>query len=482
MKKLNFDTRKKNIGLILLVFSTTFVAVFVYDKFFRDETTLVTNVIQPASLANYQWKNDTGEYNFISAAEKTIHAVVHVKTTTDAETYSNPLFDFFYGTQEGKKAEPVMGIGSGVIVSKEGYIVTNNHVIENSNEIIIKLNNNREYKAELIGSDPQTDLAVLKIDGKDLFQVPYGDSDLLRVGEWILAVGNPYNLTSTVTAGIVSAKGRNLGILDDSYRIESFIQTDAALNRGNSGGALVNLKGELVGVNTAIISPSGVYSGNSFAVPVNIVRKVVKDIVEYGEVQRALLGVRIMDVTDEMAKEKGLEKIFGVYVSGLSENGAAINAGIKADDIITSVNGVNVNSTAELQEQVSRYTPGEKVNIELIRDKKRKQYEVVLRNIHGDTGIVRAKEKLVFFGAKLQEINNTEKKLLNIEHGVKIEDLGSGKFKTAGIKEGFIITSINNQQVKDAADVKEIIDKIKGGVYIEGLYPNGFKAYYAFGR
>jgi serine protease Do len=422
---------------------------------------------------------DPVNFNFVEAAQKSVEAVVHVKTQSTRQSY-NPIMEFFYGDSY-KDSQPVLGFGSGVIVSEDGYIVTNNHVVEGSDKVYVALNDKREYEAKVIGTDPSTDLALLKIDGESFHFIPYGDSDSLMVGEWVLAVGNPFNLTSTVTAGIVSAKGKNIGIIQDQYRMESFIQTDAAVNRGNSGGALVDIRGNLVGITTAIISPSGGYAGISFAVPVSIVRKVVKDLIEFGVVQRAILGVSIQDITADLAKEKNIDKIDGVYISDVRDDGAAKVAGIQAGDIIISINGVHVNSSGELQEQVSRYRPNDKVVVVVKRDGKTKQFDVVLRNLQGQTSIVTAGTFDDILGARFEELNTEERSRLGIKYGVKVAELKSGKLRAEGVKEGFIITQINNKPVYTVDDLDKIIKGTKGGVYIEGIYPNGVIQYYAFG-
>jgi Do/DeqQ family serine protease len=436
---------------------------------------------QPAELVNYSGGFETNFPDFTIAAAKTVHGVVHVKTTQMVQqNYHNPFFDLF-GYQQDSKPEPMMGFGSGVIISPDGYIVTNNHVIDGAETITVVLNDNREFEAKLVGKDPSTDIALLKVDNKDLPTIPWGNSDALKLGEWVLAVGNPFNLTSTVTAGIVSAKGRSLGILGDNYRIESFIQTDAALNKGNSGGALVNTDGELVGITSAIVSPSGAYAGNSFAIPVTIVKKVVNDLIEFGEVQRALLGVNIADVTAEVAKDQGLDKIAGVFITGVIDDGAAADAGIKKNDVILSINDIKVNSTSELQEQVGRYRPGEKLNISLLRDNKEKQIEVVLRNMQGSTSVVKKEEVSMVLGATVAPVNEQDKQKLGLKNGIRVLNVGTGKFQTAGIRNGFIITRVNNKPVNTAAELTQVISEVKGGVYIEGVYPNGMIAYYAFG-
>lgn len=449
-------------------------------RFFRKEKKIIATIKQPVGFAYLPNDSALYNFNFVYAAEKSVEGVVHVKTQSVRETAYNPLYEFFYGDSY-REPEPVLGFGSGVIITDDGYIVTNNHVVENSNEVYVTLNDKREFKAEIIGTDPSTDLALLKIKEKSLPFIKFGNSDELRIGEWVLAVGNPYNLTSTVTAGIVSAKGRNLGIIQDRYRMESFIQTDAALNRGNSGGALVNIKGELVGINTAILSPSGTYSGNSFAVPVSIVTKVVSDLIEFGVVQRAILGVSIQEVTADLAKEYDLKKIEGVFIAGTTEGGAAQKAGIQEGDIIIKVDNTKVNSPAELQEKISSYRPNDKVLITIKRNSKMKQFNVTLRNLQGTTSYIKSATFNNILGARFEELTDKEKTSLGIKYGVKVAELGAGKLRAEGVKEGFIITQINNKPIYSVRDLEKTINSIRGGVYIEGIYKNGMISYYAFG-
>jgi len=404
---------------------------------------------------------------------------VHVKTESTKDSY-NPLLEFFYGEQY-RSSQPVVGFGSGVIISDDGYIVTNNHVIEGSDKVFVTLNDKREFEAKLIGRDPSTDIALLKIKGEGFHFINWGNSDSLQVGEWVLAVGNPFNLTSSVSAGIVSAKGKNIGIIQDQYRMESFIQTDAAVNRGNSGGALVDMKGTLVGITSAIISPSGGYAGISFAIPVAIVKKVVDDLIEYGVVQRAILGVSIQDITADLAKEKGLDKIEGVYITDVRPEGAAFAAGIEAGDVILSIDDVKVNSSGELQEHVSRYRPNDKVTVQVKRNGKLKQIEVILRNLQGKTSYVTPGSSIDILGAKFGEVTEAEKSKLGISNGIKVIELKTGKLRAEGIKEGFIITQVNNKIINNSDDLEKIINNTNGGVYIEGIYPNGIIHYYAFG-
>jgi len=475
MKTQRFST------IFLASIAGAFIALFIFTKYFNKPQVVYQYPNQPVKLASY---SGTGQQavDLTYAAEQTVHGVVHVRTKSKVETtYNNPIYEFFYGDGSITRSEPVLGFGSGVIISSDGYIVTNNHVIKGAEQISVKLNDNREFDAHIIAADPSTDIALLKIDAQNLPFIPFGNSDDLRLGEWVLAVGNPYNLYSTVTAGIVSAKARNLNILQDNYKIESFIQTDAALNPGNSGGALVNVKGELIGINTAIMSPTGGYSGNSFAIPVTIVKKVVEDLKEFGTVQRAFLGIEPTDVNAEISKQHNLTVTEGVFISGIKETGAAKSAGIKEGDVIVKLNNIVIQNTSELLEQLSKYRPKDKVTITLLRDSKEQVYDVVLRNLQGEVTIVKPIEPLSIMGAKFAEITSEEKQNLGIKYGVKIASLSQGKFSKAGIEEGFIITRMNNKPVGSIKDLQNILNNTRGGVYIEGIYPNGVMAYYAFG-
>ncbi|MBL7923615.1 MAG: Do family serine endopeptidase [Bacteroidia bacterium] len=423
--------------------------------------------------------------DFTVSAEMTVPTVVHVTTKYPRQQgYGNQLFDpfnFFWGNPAPQQMPQQQSTGSGVIISADGYIVTNNHVVENGEEVSVTLDDKQSYTAKVIGTDPSTDLALLKVEAGNLPFATWGNSDQVKVGEWVLAVGNPFNLTSTVTAGIVSAKARNIHILpDQKFPIESFIQTDAAVNPGNSGGALVNTKGELVGINAAIASNTGSYSGYSFAIPVNIVRKVVGDLIEYGSVQRGFIGVSIRDLDAGFAREKELKTLNGVYVNGLTEGGAAEIAGLKEGDIITSINGTNIKTSPELQEQVGRYRPGDKIDVTIIRDNKEKVIPVTLRNKEGNTRVMR-NEAVSMLGASMEAASEKDLSKLGLENGVKVKELQTGKLKSAGLREGFIITSIDNKTVKSPSDVMEYLGSKKGGVLIEGVYPNGMRAYYGFG-
>ncbi len=421
-----------------------------------------------------------GQVDFTYAAEQTVHGVVHVRTKTMVGQPDNPVLDWFYGDQN-KRPREVSGYGSGVIITSDGYIITNNHVIENAENVEVKLNDNRIYTAKVVGRDPSTDVALLKVEAENLPFIRYGDSDQLKLGEWVLAVGNPFNLTSTVTAGIVSAKGRSLGILDADNRVESFIQTDAALNMGNSGGALVNTKGMLVGITSAILSPSGAYAGNSFAIPVNIVKKIVSDLTRFGEVQRAIIGINMRDVTSEDAKEQELKDIRGVFITNIVQSSAAQDAGLQPDDIITSFNGVSVRTSSELQEQVGKFSPGDKASVTYLRKGVEKTVPIILRNIAGNTSVVTAEMGTgSLFGAKIEPIGSSEKRSYELDYGVKIADLGEGKFKDIGMQTGNIILSINGRKVSSSAEVREATNNGKSLKSIEGVQKDGTMFSYQF--
>lgn len=420
--------------------------------------------------------------NFVEAANKSLDGVVHIHTVANQPGgYAyDPLNELFFGKPYQKLPDKkVAGSGSGVIISEDGYIVTNNHVINGASQINVTLNNKESFSAKLIGTDPTTDLAIIKIDKQELTPIQYGNSDEVQIGEWVLAVGNPFNLASTVTAGIVSAKGRNINILKEDYAVESFIQTDAAVNPGNSGGALVNINGELVGINTAIASNTGSYTGYSFAVPVNIVKKVTYDLIKYGNVQRGLLGVKISNLNTEDLNNLKLDNLSGVKIEEVMPNSAAAEANLEKDDIVIKVGTIAVNSVTELQEQVSRFRPGDEVLLKVIRNGETISKKVILKNIEGNTDIL-TKESLIL-GAVFSEISKEEKKELNLKNGVKVKNLSSGKLKQEGIKEGFIITKINHKDVSNKKEVEDFLKDHKGGILIEGIYPNGAKAYYGFG-
>ena len=424
-----------------------------------------------------------GQIDFTYAAEQTVHAVVHVHTKTMVGAQAdNPIMEWFYGDRYSKPRE-VSGYGSGVIISNDGYIITNNHVIENAENVDITLNDKRTFIARVVGRDPSTDIALLKIKADNLPYIKYGDSDLLKLGEWVLAVGNPFNLTSTVTAGIVSAKGRNLGLIEGDYRIESFIQTDAALNMGNSGGALVNTKGLLVGITSAILSPSGAYAGNSFAIPVAIVKKVVSDLKEFGEVQRAIIGVNIKDVDSDDADKQNLNEVKGVLITRIIEDGSAKDAGMKENDVIVKFDGLTVNSVSELQEQVGKHRPSDKATVTYLRNGKETTVPIVLKNVAGNTSVVTAGMGVeLVYGAKLESLGSTDKRSLNVDYGVKVSELNEGRFKDLGIKRGYIILSVNGKKVKSPAEVKQFTNNESTLKSIGGIQSDGTIFNYQFGN
>lgn len=443
--------------------------------------------------------------DFTHAAESTINGVVSIKSyATPRGGYANgyqstpfDMFDFFFGSpggnrrqqqpQQREKSEQQLGLGSGVIISEDGYIVTNNHVIDGAERLEITLNDNRTFNAKVIGTDPSTDVALLKIEAEGLPVIPIGDSDALKVGEWVLAVGNPFGFTSTVTTGIVSAKARSISSATNgrAMGIESYIQTDAAVNPGNSGGALVNINGELIGINTAIYSQTGNYAGYSFAIPTSIVTKIVTDIKQYGAVQRAVLGVMFTELTPQLIKEKNITAVNdGILVRELVERGAAMEAGIEVDDVIIAIGETPVHNSAQMQEAINKYRPGDKVKVKYVRDNKTRTAEVTLRNSHGDTRMTKA-EDFTSLGCAFKPLTKEQLKEYQLSAGIQVTGLRDGKFKDAGIKDGFIILDINNARVRSQDDIEKIYDAIMKSndtdkvMFITGIYPTGRKVYYA---
>ena len=461
------------------------------SHFIGNERSASNDQVRHPEKTNYRLvsygANTAGAYaDFTMAAEKSVNAVVHIKTVSQHvnNLSYDPFTEWFFGHQPRQQNFEQHGSGSGVIISDDGYIVTNNHVIAGSDRIEVTLNDKRVYEAEIVGSDASTDVALLKIKESDLPFLNYGNSDHVKVGEWALAVGNPFNLYSTVTAGIISAKGRNNILSGNQRPIESFIQTDAAVNPGNSGGALVNTNGELIGINTAIASNNGDYQGYSFAVPVNIVKKVVSDLVEFGTVQRAYIGVGIRDIDAKFAAEKNIKHLKGIYVTGLTEGGSAHEAGIKEGDIITGIHEVPVASISELQEQVSRYRPGDKVNVTVVRNDREHTIPVVLKALDNSTRLINkselVKKTVDALGAEFREMDSDELAALRLENGVKIARLNSGRLAQVGLQPGFIVTSIDKKKIKSAQDIRNALADKTGMVLIEGFYPNGMRAAYSF--
>ncbi len=438
-------------------------------------------VIQQVSLPEVQYPD------FTYAAETGVKAVVHVKVVKNGQQVMGPqsLFDFFFGYgNPSPQIRPQVGAGSGVIISRDGYIITANHVIDGADEVLVTLDDKREFEGRVIGKDPATDIALLKIEAEDLPALKFGNSDDLRLGQWVIAIGNPYDLRSTITAGIVSAKGRSLPSYQDEFKIEAFIQTDAAVNPGNSGGALVNAKGELVGINTAIATRTGSYSGYSFAVPSSIAQKVVDDLRKYGIVQRALLGITMQDVTGELAEEKDIKDIKGVYIHEVLEDGAAHKAGIKEGDILLEVDGVKVNSGTSVQEQISKFSPGDKVGLLLRRGNKEVKVTATLQNQSGDTQLLSETEGDVthFMGAQLRQAGKEVRDQLRIRSGIEVTAISDGKLKDAGIRKGFVITHVNQKPVSTVQQFALAIQTAQRGVLIEGRYPDGSVYYYALGN
>ncbi|MBP6183556.1 MAG: Do family serine endopeptidase [Saprospiraceae bacterium] len=434
--------------------------------------------------------------DFTQTAEKVINTVVHIKSTQTSggqnsgdqrgmeDPFGNDLFERFFGPQfrfETPNQQPSVGSGSGVIISPEGYIVTNNHVIADADDIEVVMNDNRTYKAKLIGTDPTTDLALLQINENNLPTLTFMNSDEVKVGEWVLAVGNPFNLNSTITAGIVSAKARNIQILREQFAVESFIQTDAAINPGNSGGALVDLEGRLIGINTAIASPTGSYSGYGFAIPSNIVRKVIEDLIEFGTVQRGFIGVMIKDVNSAFAKEKNLEVIRGVYVDSLVEGGAAERAGLKIGDVIIGINSTTVNASAELLETVASHRPGDQMAVRVNRAGTEKTFTVTLNNKDGNTSRVKSETSAIAtrLGAELVTISGEKARKLGIQGGVKVAKIKPGKLKKeTNMKDGFIIARVNGQEVLSVEELERLLTNKSGGVMLEGVYEGIQDIYY----
>jgi Do/DeqQ family serine protease len=465
-------------GVVAVVAS---LATYFLVKKFEDKPAAL--VMQPPVMPA-KWEIHP-PVDFTVAAQMAMPAVVHIKTQSgEAPAWHR----FFWGPQNDSEGdEPPypffgQGTGSGVIISPDGYIVTSNHVIEKASRIEVVLYDNRSFTASLVGADPSTDLALLKINAEGLPYLEYGDSDALRVGDWVLAVGNPFNLTSTVTAGIVSAKGRSLQLLNDRFRVESFIQTDAAVNPGNSGGALVNIEGKLVGINTAIASITGTFAGYSFAVPVSIVKKVVEDLRTYGKVQRALLGVSITNVTAELQKEQELAVSQGAYIRDVYAGSAAEEAGIQSGDVIVEVDGRPVRSASELQELIARHRPGDKVKIKFYRKQQVKEVTVRLKGRSAEeTSITEAPgtTSVAKLGVALRPLQEKEKKELGVEGGVKVVEVYPGPLKEVGVRKGFVIMRIDKKPVKTVEDVENILADASGGILLEGLYSKQERAYYA---
>lgn len=413
--------------------------------------------------------------NFTQAAEKAMPAVVHIKSVQTVQVY-DPWMDFWGWGRGGGSQRSAESSGSGVILNDEGYIVTNNHVISDADKVTVTLYDNRTFTAEVIGTDPSTDLGVIRIKADHLVPIQLSNSDDAKVGQWVIAVGNPFNLSSTVTAGIISAIGRNLEIIKDQYAIESFIQTDAAVNPGNSGGALVDIEGKLVGVNTAISSPTGAYAGYAFAIPSNIVQKIVEDLIKYGTVQRVYLGLGKITVLNNLEADKNDLKVQeGILIQSINPNGSAAKAGIDIGDVITKIDGVVIKNEAKLMEVVARHSPGESVKFTVVRGDKEIIVDVLLRNQKGTTSIVRKDPNLQALGIDLVSLDERTRSQYKIEHGVKVTKLYAGKIRqNTDMKEGFVILELNGEKVSTPEEVVEMLGKEKGSLKIFGFIPNYF--------
>lgn len=480
------------ISVLIIALTASLGALYIDHNFISNRDYSGSSIVekQKANLSRYS--NDSisafsANINFVATAQKVRNSVVYIRTT--GSTSGQDLRQFHQGIpdMDGMFEMPEVpneSSGSGVLVTEDGFIITNNHVIEKATKIQVLLNSKQSFEARVVGRDPSTDLALLKIESKNLPFIKYGDSDKLQIGEWVLAIGNPFDLTSTVTAGIVSGKGRNINILrrKSNIAIESFIQTDAAVNPGNSGGALVDLRGELIGINTAIASPTGSYSGYSFAVPVNLVKKVIDDLLKFGQVQRALLGISIVDVTDELATKLGLKSLDGVYVRGISKESSAQLAGIKEGDVIKKINGQAINTVPELQEIVGRFHPGDKIQVLVDRDEKEIQLTAVLQGETGSlkVGVNKSENHLEIkeLGAVFAPIDAGKKGTYRIDYGVEIVELNSPKLKKLGLSSGSIIYKMDKKPVKSPAELKKIYDATTGGILIEAISPEGERNYF----
>lgn len=427
---------------------------------------------QNTRLTNYSVDSSrrTPMLNFEVAAKAVTPAVVHIRATYGPGDFSmNPL-EHYLNT-------PTRSSGSGVIVSDDGYIVTNNHVIEDATNVEVVMNNNQRFFAKVVGKDPTTDLALLKIKSKNLPFVKYGDSDNIVPGEWVLAIGNPFDLNSTVTAGIVSAKARNIDILHDRnhLEVESFIQTDAAVNPGNSGGALVNLRGDLIGINSAIATSTGSYSGYSFAIPVSLVKKIMDDLMLYGQVQRGLLGIQIQNVNADMAEDRNLDRVTGVFVTHVNSGSAAEESGIQLGDVIVAINDHDVNNVSELQEWVARNRPGQSITVDYIRNGKASEVKAILKNYSGNEEVEKAAVLFEMEGAEFEDLPYRDLNKLSLDGGVRVKKVTEGAWEKGGVKEGFIITHLDKVTVDNVEDLNRVLAIKRGGMLVEGVYENGEK-------
>ncbi len=469
----------KQIVLLIIIgfFSGTLGSLVIY--FFTPKNqTFVENYSQAPVITNsrYQAMANSSD-NFIKASAVSTRSVVYIKTVSSSSVDQYNWFDFYFNGRTGQE----LSSGSGVIFTNNGYIVTNNHVIDRAEQIEV-IHNKRSYPAKVIGIDPSTDIAVIKIEAENLPAIKIASLKEVQVGEWVLAVGNPFNLTSTVTAGIVSAKGRDINVVKSRFPIESFIQTDAAINPGNSGGALVNIEGELIGINTAILSETGSYAGYGFAVPINIVDKAVKDIIEFGEVQKAFTGLEVLDLNTEIGNKLHTQDLSGVVVAYVQKDGASAKVGIQKGDIIIKINGNSIDSKAQFEEQISYQRPGDRINVVYKREDKEYQATLELTNIEGTTAIIKREiYKSTILGAELERVSKVEREKLSIESGIKLLKMTpNGFFRRTGIEEGFIITAVNFKKVNYPKELEEVFQKARGRVVVEGVAKNGYKQSYQF--
>ena len=483
-------TWKLVFGIILVSLLSASIAIGTYSYLNgKNENNFSSNSFTQSGFHTVGYATPAENTDFTYAAEQSVNAVVHIKSVARLSERRgrgniNP-FEYFFGDGNPYQRPPRVGFGSGVIISNDGYIVTNNHVIDGAAEIEVTTNDDQVYKAKVIGNDDLIDVALLKIEGKDFHSLPFGDSDQLKIGEWVLAVGNPFNLTSTVTAGIVSAKGRGdisdrYGSSTDAQKIQSYIQTDAAVNPGNSGGALVNTKGELVGINTAIYSQTGNFVGYSFAIPINIVKKVVTDIKQYGVVQRANMGIYPLDLASLKEGKPDIYKKLnitdGVYVDSIPENSSAKKAGIQVGDVVTAINGAKIKNVQELRAQLSSFSPGNKVEVQVSRGDAMKTFTVELKNYQGTTDIVKPNILKSLLGASFKELSREAKTNLSINYGIEVTEISNGKFRSAGIQNGFVIMTANDNRISTPGDLETVVTNIlkkdpeERGLYLRGFY------------
>lgn len=492
----------KNILLVVVISAATAIlSVWGYATYMNSHTqsSLQQDGKLPVNYAGFFDKNNipAGPVDFTAASTAATPAVVHIKTRTKERQVTNnlpkrrnpfsdlfgdddPFSDFFGGPRTSIIPEQ-RASGSGVLISNDGYIVTNNHVVEDADEITVTTSNRKTYKATVVATDKNTDIAVIKIDGSNFPYLVYGNSDDVKLGQWVLAIGYPLNLDVTVTAGIVSAKARSIGINKGDHPLESFIQTDAAVNPGNSGGALINTAGELIGINSAIASPTGSYAGYSYAIPVNIVKKIVSDLMKFGAVQRAYIGISYPpdDLPEDKKKELGIKDGPGVFVNGVADDGAAKQAGLQKGDFIVKVNGVDVNSGPELQEQIARYKPGDKITVTYDRNGNETTANLTLKNKAGTYAEVKQESALDKLGAELADVDKATAQKNDIAGGVVVKKLGNGLLKSTRMQEGFVITSVDGQEVKNLEDLKNILGNAQGTVRLEGIYP-GYEGTYGY--